>query len=79
MNTTQIKDTLAFAVNQAIKEQRDARKCTQSVIAKRLKLTQPRLSELVNYHLHLFSVESLVKIAGRLGLQVTIATSRKPA
>ena len=49
-----------------------ARRLTQAQLAKLLHLTQPRVSDLLRGRLHLFSIETLVDMLGRLGVQVRL-------
>ncbi len=43
---------------------------TQAAAAKRMGITQPRVSDLMRGKLHLFSIDSLVAMLGSLGLKV---------
>ena len=47
-----------------------ARRLKQLQLAKLLQVSQPRLSDLLRAHLHLFSIETLIDMLGRLGVQV---------
>ena len=49
---------------------------TQSDAARQLGLTQPRLNALLKGKLDLFSLDSLVNIAGRAGLSVRLVIRR---
>ncbi|HVX73306.1 MAG TPA: XRE family transcriptional regulator [Devosia sp.] len=48
------------------------RRWTQVTAAKRLGVTQPRVSNLLRGKIHLFSIDALVEMAGRAGLRVEI-------
>jgi len=52
---------------------------TQSRAAVLLGVTQPRVSDLKRGRLHLFSLDTLVEMAGRAGFQVGIKLSRRRA
>ncbi len=58
-----------------------ARKLTQNSAAKLLGVTQPRISDLVRGKINLFSIETLVDMLTRAGIQVQLrlAPSRRPA
>ena len=45
---------------------------TQAAAAKRLGITQPRLNALLKGRIDLFSIDALVNIAGRAGLNVRL-------
>jgi predicted XRE-type DNA-binding protein len=49
-----------------------ARGLKQAQLAKLLQVTQPRVSDLLRGRLHLFSIETLIDMLGRLGLQVRV-------
>ena len=49
-----------------------ARRLTQVQLAKLLHVTQPRVSDLLRGRLHLFSIETLIDMLGRLGVQVRL-------
>jgi len=49
---------------------------TQAEAAKFLGLTQPRLNALLKGKIHLFSLDSLVAIAGRAGLSVRLIVKK---
>jgi predicted XRE-type DNA-binding protein len=49
-----------------------ARRLKQSQLAKLLQVSQPRVSDLLRGRLHLFSIETLIDILGRLGVQVRL-------
>jgi predicted XRE-type DNA-binding protein len=54
-----------------------ARGLKQAELAKLLHVTQPRISDLLRGRLHLFSIETLIDMLGRLGVQVRLVV--KPA
>src|SRR3954467_2522298 len=54
-----------------------ARRLKQAPLAKLLQVTQPRVSDLLRGRLHLFSIETLIDMLGRLGVQVRLVA--KPA
>ena len=47
-----------------------ARRLKQAPLAKLLQVSQPRVSDLMRGRLHLFSIETLIDMLGRLGVQV---------
>jgi predicted XRE-type DNA-binding protein len=47
-----------------------ARRLTQSALAKVLRITQPRVSDLLRGQLHLFSTDTLIDFLARLGIRV---------
>ena len=47
-----------------------ARRLKQAPLAKLLQVSQPRVSDLLRGRLHLFSIETLIDMLGRLGVQV---------
>lgn len=49
-----------------------ARGLKQAQLAKLLQVTQPRVSDLLRGRLHLFSIETLIDMLGRLGVQVRV-------
>ncbi len=74
---TQVR--LAVAINQIIKE----RRLSRTDVADLLKINQPKISCLANYHLRGFSVERLMRFLNALGCDVEIVVrriskSRKP-
>jgi len=54
-----------------------ARRLTQAQLGKLLHVSQPRVSDLMRGRLHLFSIETLIDMLGRLGVQVRLVV--KPA
>jgi predicted XRE-type DNA-binding protein len=57
----------------------DGWKTTQMESAKRLGLTQPRLNDLLRGRIDRFSLDSLVDIATRAGLSVSVRATRRAA
>jgi predicted XRE-type DNA-binding protein len=55
------------------------RDLTQSRAAALLGVTQPRVSDLMRGRLELFSLDTLVEMAGRIGFNVGIKLSRRRA
>jgi predicted XRE-type DNA-binding protein len=56
-----------------------ARKLTQGKVAELIGVTQPRVSDLMRGRLNLFSLDSLVDIADRIGLRTRVVVSPKRA
>src|ERR1700680_3329560 len=56
-----------------------ARRLTQAAVAKVLRITQPRVSDLLRGQLHLFSSDTLIDFLARLGIhvRVVVTTSRR--
>jgi predicted XRE-type DNA-binding protein len=54
-----------------------ARRLKQAQLAKLLQVSQPRVSDLLRGRLHLFSIETLIDMLGRLGVHVRFVV--KPA
>jgi predicted XRE-type DNA-binding protein len=50
---------------------------TQRAAAKVLGVTQPRISDLVRGRVELFSIDTLVEMLTRLGVDVTVKTKRR--
>lgn len=48
-----------------------SRELTQVEVAKLLRVTQPRVSDLMRGRIHLFSLDTLIGMLERLGVQVT--------
>ena len=75
-----IEDTPAEAANMkaraelmtAIREKVETWKVTQAVAAKRLKLTQPRMNDLIRGRINKFSLDALMKMAFDAGLTVSL-------
>lgn len=55
------------------------RKLTQAILAKLIGVTQPRVSDLIRGQLDLFSLDTLVDMADRLGLRTRMVVSPKRA
>jgi predicted XRE-type DNA-binding protein len=70
----QAKLRLAYALNQLL----DERKMPQAEAAKRLGVTQPKISALRNYKLAGFSVERLMNLLTALDQDIEIVIRRKP-
>jgi predicted XRE-type DNA-binding protein len=60
-------------------EEIERRGLTQSRAATLLAVTQPRISDLMRGRLDLFSLDTLVDMAGRVGFKVDIKLSRRKA
>lgn len=65
-----LKTEMAHAITRAVQRMQANEKLSQGAVAKRLNITQPRLSALVNKHLEFFSLDALVRIGERAGLQI---------
>jgi predicted XRE-type DNA-binding protein len=57
----------------------ERRSLTQSRAAALFDVTQPRISDLMRGRLDLFSLDTLVEMAGRVGFRVGIKLSRRKA
>jgi predicted XRE-type DNA-binding protein len=68
----------AEVANQII-ERMHARKLTQAKAAELIGVTQPRISDLMRGRLNLFSLDALVDMADRVGLQTRVVVSPKRA
>ncbi len=55
----------------------EKRKLTQRAAAMALDVTQPRISDLVRGRVELFSIDTLVEMLNRLGVSVTVKTTRR--
>ena len=55
-----------------------ARGLTQVKAAKLLKVSQPRISDLMRGRVDAFSIDTLVEMLARLGVSVTVRTKRSP-
>jgi predicted XRE-type DNA-binding protein len=66
-------------VAHALLDEIERRSLTQSRAAALLGVTQPRVSDLVRGRLDLFSLDTLVEMAGRVGFNVGIKLSRRRA
>jgi predicted XRE-type DNA-binding protein len=63
----------------AIREAVDAWNTTQANAAKRLRLTQPRMNDLLRGRISKFSLDALLDIATRAGLTVRVDVRRTAA
>jgi predicted XRE-type DNA-binding protein len=68
----------AELANQII-ERMHARNLTQTKAAELIGVTQPRISDLVRGRLNLFSLDTLVDMADRVGLRTRVVVSPKRA
>jgi predicted XRE-type DNA-binding protein len=55
----------------------EKRGLTQRAAAVALDVTQPRISDLVRGRVELFSIDTLVEMLNRLGVSVTVKTTRR--
>ena len=70
-----VRAELLLAVQQAIAR----RRLRQTEVARVLKVSQPRVSNLLSGRLDLFSTDALIDLLARLGIQVTLSLKpRKP-
>ena len=70
-----VRADLLIKIQKAIK----ARRLTQAEAAKVLRVTQPRVSDLMRDRIDLFSTDALIDMLARLGLGVRlVVTSSKP-
>jgi len=69
-----IKADLALRITKAIK----ARRLTQEAAAKRMGISQPKVSKLVNGDLYGFSTENLFSLLNKLGKDVKIVVRSAP-
>ena len=74
--TQTMKRDLIAAVQARIALVRDQEELTQVQTAALLGITQPRLNALVNDHGELFSLEALIDVAAKLGLNVRLSIAR---
>lgn len=70
----QTKVRLAVELNQVLKNER----ISQTAAARRLKVSQPKISALMNYRLDGFSVERLMNFLNALGRDVEIVIRKRP-
>jgi predicted XRE-type DNA-binding protein len=68
------KVRLAVAINQIVQSQ----ELSQTAVAKRLEVNQPKISALSNYRLDGFSVERLMNFLNALDRDIEIVIRRKP-
>ena len=66
----------AELANQII-ERMQSRKLTQAKAAELIGVTQPRISDLIRGRLNLFSLDALIDMADRGGLQMRVVVSPK--
>lgn len=59
--------------NQTFASVWDALEDTQAEAARQLRVTQPRISDLMRGKIHLFGLESLVDLASAAGLRVELS------
>ena len=62
-----------------LREVIEAWKLSQIAAAERLKVTQPRLNDLLRGRITKFSLDALMGLAGRAGLSVRVHISRRAA
>lgn len=55
----------------------EARGLTQKAAATALGVTQPRISDLVRGRVELFSIDTLVEMLSRFGMEVTVKASKR--
>lgn len=58
----------------ALQDRVEAWGVTQTEAAKRLGVTQPRVNDLLKGHIHKFSIDALVKLAGRSHIRLAVIT-----
>jgi len=63
-----LRSQLAHAITKLVQR----RKLTQQRAASLLGVTQPRVSDLMRGKLDLFSIDTLIKMLGRAGINVTL-------
>jgi len=68
-----VRSDLMIAIRRVLK----SRKLTQARAAEILGVTQPRVSDLVRGRIDLFSIDALVDFLARLGVGVTVRTTRR--
>ena len=62
-----------------LQEHLRTRKLSQSEVAKLLKVTQPRVSDLMRGRIDLFSTDMLIEMLGRLGARVKVSVEFRRA
>jgi predicted XRE-type DNA-binding protein len=62
----------------AVRNRGEGWKLTQLEAATRLKVTQPRLNDLLRGHFNKFSLDGLVELAARAGIKVKVSWSAAP-
>jgi predicted XRE-type DNA-binding protein len=65
-----VRSELMIALSALVKK----RRLTQQGAAKLLGVTQPRVSDLMRGKVHRFSVDSLIEMLGRAGMNVEVST-----
>lgn len=63
----------------AIRKAVDSWAVTQAAAAKRLRITQPRMNDLVRGRINKFSLDALIDLADRAGLAVRLKIARAAA
>jgi len=63
----------------AIRKTVDGWKVTQTVAARRLGITQPRMNDLMRGRINKFSLDALTNLAARAGLSVRVRVTRSAA
>jgi len=71
----EVRSALLIAIEKAVQSW----DLTQAQAAKRLKITQPRLNDLLRGKISKFSLEALVGLAVQAGLKVNVKVSKKAA
>lgn len=67
----EVRSSLMFTIRTLIQDQG----LTQTEAAKKLGVTQPRISDLVRGRIDLFSIDSLVDMLARVGIKVAVECS----
>jgi predicted XRE-type DNA-binding protein len=70
-----LRSQLALAIIQIVEQQ----KLTQADAAKRFGVTQPRMSDLMRRKLALFSIDSLIMMLSRAGVEVELRLQPRAA
>jgi predicted XRE-type DNA-binding protein len=70
-----VRSDLMIAIERELKR----RKLIQKEAAKLLGVTQPRVSALLRHRIDLFSLDTLIDMAERLGIEVTLETKSRAA
>ena len=70
----QMRSQLMTALRKVVKKER----LTQAEAAKRLKVTQPRVSDLMRGKISRFSIDTLVTMLSDAGLEVDLRITAKP-
>jgi predicted XRE-type DNA-binding protein len=69
-----VRSSLMFTIRKLIQDQG----LTQARAARLLRVTQPRISDLVRGRIDLFSIDSLVDMLSRAGIRVVVKCSPMP-